>query len=103
MSTVETALRGNLSNNDPSLNKDKADSKPDVAAAHIMDDNLESAEAGLANGTSSFHKVCQILLLGCLGSRLIGFGDEECWLMTSVFAPIACKGHGCFLKSYPWL
>ena len=85
------------------LDKDKADSKPDVAAAHIMDDDLEGAEAGLANGTSSFHKVCQILLIGSLGSRLIGFGDEECWLMTSALAPIACKGHGCFLKSYAWL
>ncbi len=28
------------------------------AATHIMNDDLESAEAGLANGASSFHKVC---------------------------------------------
>ena len=68
-----------------------------------MDDDLEGAEAGLANGTSSFHKVCHILFLGCLGSRLIGFGDEESWLMTSPLAPVACKGHGCFLESYPGL
>lgn len=27
------------------------------AVTHIMNDDLESAEAGLANGTSSFHKV----------------------------------------------
>ncbi len=27
------------------------------AATHIMNDDLESAEAGLANGASSFHKV----------------------------------------------
>ena len=27
------------------------------AASYIMDDDLESAEAGLANGNSSFHKV----------------------------------------------
>ncbi len=27
------------------------------AATHIMNDDLESAEASLANGTSSFHKV----------------------------------------------
>ena len=67
-----------------------------------MDDDLESAEAGLANGSSSFHKVCQILLLGCLGSRLIGYGDEECWLMKNTSGPIARKGHGCFLESYAW-
>ena len=40
--------------------KDKADGMPDTAAAHIMNDDLESAEAGLTDGTSSFHKVCQI-------------------------------------------
>lgn len=67
-----------------------------------MDDDLEGAEAGLANGNSSFHKVCQIFLLRCLGSRLIGFGDEECWLMKNTSGPIARKGHGCFLESYPW-
>lgn len=61
----------------------KADGMPCVAAAHIMNDDLESAEAGLTNGISSFHKVCQILLFGCLGFRLIGLwgcrmlADEE--------------------------
>lgn len=29
------------------------------AAAHIMNDDLESAEAGLANGTSAFHKLAK--------------------------------------------
>lgn len=47
---------------DLSFEKDKADGMPHVAAKHIMDDDLESAEAGLANGNSSFHKVCQYSL-----------------------------------------
>ena len=76
---------------------------PDVAAAHIMDDDLEKAEAGLADGNSSFHKVCYLLLSGCFGSRLIGFGDGERWLMTNALACIACKRHGYFLESYPWV
>lgn len=75
---------------------------PHVAAAHIMNDDLESAEAGLANGTSAFHKVCRTFLLGCLGFRLISFGDEECWLMKNALVPLAGKGHGCFLESYTW-
>ena len=64
-------------NEDPSVGKRKADGLPHVAAAHILDDDLEGAEAGLADGTSSFHKVCRMLLLGCLASRLIGFGEGE--------------------------
>lgn len=67
-----------------------------------MDDDLESAEADLTNGNSSFHKVCQILLLGCLVSRLIGFGNGECWLTRSTLVPIAGKGYCCFLESYAW-
>lgn len=74
---------------------------PDVAAAHIMNDDLESAEAGLANGISSFHKVCLRFLFGCLGSRLIGLEDEECWLMKNTLVLIAGKGHGWLLESYP--
>lgn len=77
---------------DLGFEKDKADGIPDVAAAHIMDDDLESAEDGLASGNSSFHKVRQMILLGCLGSRL----------MKNTLIPIAGKGHGCFLKSYAW-
>ena len=42
----------------PSFAKDKADGVHYLAAAYIMDDDLESAEAGLASGDSSFHKVC---------------------------------------------
>ena len=60
-----------------SFAKDKADGVHYIAAAHIMDDDLESAEAGLASGDSSFHKVCHEILLGCRGSRLIGFGIED--------------------------
>lgn len=51
----------------PNVEKDKADRMLSSAAAHIMDDDLESAEAGLANGNSAFHKVCGTLLLSCLG------------------------------------
>lgn len=87
---------------DLGFEKDTADGMPYVAAAHIMDDDLESAEDGLASGNSSFHKVRQMILLGCLGSRLIGFGAEGCWLMKNTLIPIAGKGHGCFLKSYAW-
>lgn len=29
-----------------------------VAALHIMNDDLESAESGLSQGSSVFHKVC---------------------------------------------
>ena len=61
----------------PSFAKDKADGVCYIAAAHIMDDDIESAEAGLASGDSSFHKVCHKILLGCRGSRLIGFGIED--------------------------
>ena len=64
-------------NEDLSVDEGKADGLPDVAAAHIMDEDLEGVEAGLANGTSSFHKVCRMFLLGCLASRLIGFGEGE--------------------------
>ena len=67
-----------------------------------MDDDLESAEAGLANGSSSFHKVRQIPPLRCLDSRLIGFGHEEYSLIKSALTPIAGKGHGCFLEGYTW-
>ena len=74
---------------------------PNVAATHIMDDDLESAEAGLANGNSSFHKVCQVLLHRCLSARLISFGDKERWLMTNTLVLAAGKGHGRFLTSYP--
>lgn len=73
-----------------------------VAAAHIMNDDLESAEAGLANGNSSFHKVCQIISLGCLVSRLINFGNERMLADEEHFAISAGKGHGCFLESYSW-
>ena len=55
---METALRGIPNMQGPDLEKNKADGMSHVAAAHIMDDDLESAEAGLANGNSSFHKVC---------------------------------------------
>ena len=47
-----------LKNQDSMSKNDKADGMPDAAAAHIMNDDLEGAEAGLANGNSSFHKVC---------------------------------------------
>ena len=67
-----------------------------------MDDDLESAEAGLANGSSPFHKVCQMRFLRGLDFRLIGFRHKEYSLMKSAVAPIAGKGHGCFLKSYTW-
>ncbi len=56
------------------VEKAEADGVPDTAVAYIMDDDLESAEAGLANGSSSFHKVCRTFLLGRLGSRLMDFG-----------------------------
>ena len=61
----------------PSFAKNKADGVHYIAAAHIMDDDLESAEAGLASGDSSFHKVCYTIPRGCRGSRLIGFGIED--------------------------
>ena len=57
--------------------KGKADGMTHVAAGHIMNDDLESAEAGLANGTSSFHKVCQSFLPGCLRSRLIALDVKD--------------------------
>lgn len=44
------------------------------AATHIMNDDLESAEAGLTNGNSSFHKVDRKPPAHCL----------NCGLMVSV-------------------
>lgn len=70
---MEAALRG-ITQDPPSVKMDEADGMPSIAATYIMDDDLESAEGGLANGNSSFHKVRQILPLGCLASRLMALG-----------------------------
>ena len=35
------------------------------AVTHIMNDDLEAAEAGLTNGNSSFHKVHSEILAYC--------------------------------------
>jgi hypothetical protein len=47
------------------------------AVTYIMDDDLEGAEAGLANGTSTFHKVRLSHNPCCLVSRLIGLEEKN--------------------------
>lgn len=54
------------------------------AVTHIMNDDLESAEAGLANGASSFHKV-PYLFSGCPVTRLTGL-EKELWLIMICWA-----------------
>ena len=41
------------------------------AATYIMNDDLEGAEAGLTNGSSSFHKVDLETPTDCLNYRLM--------------------------------
>ena len=51
------------------------------AATHIMNDDLESAEAGLADGVSSFHKV-RYLHYVVPDPKADVWRREECALMT---------------------
>ena len=46
------------------------------AATYIMSDDLEGAEAGLANGNSTFHKV-RMQSTRMPGTRLTGFWREN--------------------------
>ena len=50
------------------------------AATHIMNDDLESAEAGLTDGVSSFHKVRYLCFL-LPDSEADVWWREECALM----------------------
>lgn len=51
------------------------------AVTHIMNDDLEAAEAGLTNGNSSFHKVHSMFPAYCLNYGLMVAIREERWLM----------------------
>ena len=69
------------------------------AATHIMNDDLESAEAGLADGASSFHKVCyRRYVLPDLEADCRWI--KECTLMTVSWRDIDGKGHGCVPEGY---
>ena len=72
------------------------------AAGHIMNDDLESAEAGLANGTSSFHKV-HYLAYALPDLEADAGGKKELSLMPIFCWGIDGKGNGCFLKSHSWI
>ena len=47
------------------------------AATHIMNDDLEGAEAGLTNGNSSFHKVDRKPPAHCLNYGLMASNREN--------------------------
>lgn len=51
------------------------------AATYIMNDDLESAEAGLKDGASSFHKVCDLLLTALPAREADGLGHGISRLM----------------------
>ena len=70
------------------------------AVVHIMNDDLDSAEAGLANGNSSFHKVRHphyVLPDLEADSRW----SKECTLMPILCWDVDGKGNGRLLESYP--
>lgn len=69
------------------------------AAAHIMNDDLESAEAGLADGASSFHKVCRLCYV-MPGLEADCRRRKECTLMTISWGAIDGQGNDCLLEGY---